>query len=217
MMGECKFVRDRFLQYEEGLLLNRERELVQRHLAACPVCKSMIDDMRAVQATLNALPDVAPGEAYWTGFASKLRRRLDLGSQPEPRLLRLPIKAVAAAVMLIAVFAAGFVLGERRGPNEQEISAMVDARVQAAMKQIPVPQTTPVVQPAYLSRGGDDDEHPIRRIRDMVARYLKDRVPGADEDFVSEDMIRYFVTKMSEKHPLLQNKFKYVQVSDEDQ
>lgn len=214
MMGECKFVRDRFLQYEEGLLLNRERELAQRHLAACPVCKSMIDDIRAVQATLNALPDVAPGETYWTGFASKLRRRLDLGSQPEPRLLRFPIKAVAAAVMLIAVFAAGFVLGERRGPNEQEISALVDARLQAAMKQIPVPRTPPLVQPAHPSR--DADERPIRRIRDMVARYLKDRVPGADEDFVSEDMIRYFVARMSEKHPLLQNKFKYVQVSNED-
>lgn len=213
MMGECKFVRDRFLPYEEGLLLNRERELVQRHLAACPGCRSMLGDLRAVQATLRALPDVAPGEAYWSGFALKLRRRLDLGTPSGPRLLRAPVRAVMAAAALIAVFAAGFVLGGRRAPDEQQISAIVDARVQAAMRQAAAVPARPAVQPAHSS---DDEERPIRRLRDLVARYLRDRVPGADEDFVSEDMIRYFVTKVSEKHPLLQNKFRYVQVSDED-
>lgn len=94
----------------DGALAAREAALLEEHLAACPLCRSLADAERAVHHRLHALP---PPDLPF-GLESRLRARLErVRSRRSTRLLRLALPVAAAlALVLWARGLPGFVAWE---------------------------------------------------------------------------------------------------------
>lgn len=83
--------------YLDGELAAPERVRVQGHLGECVECSRRMEELAAVDEIARALPAEAP-EAYFDGFASRVRARLS----PRPRASswRLPVWTLAVAAGL---------------------------------------------------------------------------------------------------------------------
>ena len=55
------------------------RERVERHLAACASCRSLVQDLRTIRQGAAALPAHGPGPKVWARIESELQAR-----QPAP-------------------------------------------------------------------------------------------------------------------------------------
>lgn len=98
---------DRLSEYIDDELAPRERSALEAHLAGCPECAGIVEDLRAVAARAAALPDTPPGVDLWPGIEARLEG--DVGvrviSLPERRhrfSFTLP-QLAAAGVALVAV------------------------------------------------------------------------------------------------------------------
>lgn len=97
-------------------------ESVMHHVAGCAECRGLVAEVRALDQVLReeATPD--PGNAYWKSFGSRLRDRLDAGTQrvyrPEPvsvwRWRRARLWVPAVGVAMLAVFIGRELIEDRR-------------------------------------------------------------------------------------------------------
>jgi hypothetical protein len=68
----CEKIQERFADYLTGDLNAESRHEVQDHIAACPACRTEIEDLTAMWAKLGVLPEEQPSGALRHGFYSML-------------------------------------------------------------------------------------------------------------------------------------------------
>ena len=74
---------------------------MEEHLAACPGCRELLEDLRASQAVVKQLGSESVDPALLASVRSGVLARID---QPSPWLWRRWTAALAAALALIAMF-----------------------------------------------------------------------------------------------------------------
>jgi len=107
------------LDYLNGALSDKERNLIKEHLAACPACRREIDELRETAAAVSALtPPAVP--AAWTAAAKdrlRAKRPAPIAAGPSRpisarrRTSVLQYALVTASVTTVLTLLIGLVLG----------------------------------------------------------------------------------------------------------
>jgi hypothetical protein len=71
---------DRLSEYLDGELGPEARAAAERHLAGCPDCAGVLEELRAVVAEARTLPDAAPARDLWPGIQARLAPRAEAGA-----------------------------------------------------------------------------------------------------------------------------------------
>ena len=87
-----------------------QREL-DEHLAACPACRAVLEDLRDIRRVAGKLPDYTPRPEVWSGIARRLET--ELASRPRPYWTGARVALAMAATLLVAVASSVWLL---RGP-----------------------------------------------------------------------------------------------------
>jgi hypothetical protein len=137
---------DRLSEYLDGSLSPSERRGIEEHLAGCPACGTVLEDLRDVVGRARGLREfdaaIGLGSDLWPGIEARIRdlpaaAPRPLGSPPRrswapPRFsLSLP-QLAAAAVALVAISAGGFwAAGDLFGRGDASGRASRSGRVSA--------------------------------------------------------------------------------------
>jgi hypothetical protein len=116
------------LAFIEGELTQKKDEKVARHVAACPVCASVMRSLRQTLRVIQSIDVSAPSPAFWQEFGTALHqriRRADTVSHGRYgqgwerfRLPRPVLAAVAVSLLLVCSlpFLSGY-MGQQRMPR----------------------------------------------------------------------------------------------------
>ena len=150
----CVKMESRILAYMDGRLKDSEQAEMEKHLAACPVCRVRANEFRSVSDLLGELPMVEPTPAFDVRVrarvaAEPVKLRWWAWMRPSPRI------AFAASMLLLATLWIGYrreaVAPLPISPEEasaglmQDISVMEDHDTLAnfePLKALPAPVDT---------------------------------------------------------------------------
>jgi len=113
----------------DGELPPEERARVEAHLETCPECRQLLEELRALDTQLAALPGVAASPDFDARLGKRIRRPRILTFRPTMR-----IAWAAAAVVLVAV-GLGLFLSARpdvRPPGQIAYEANLELLVDSA-------------------------------------------------------------------------------------
>ena len=102
----------------DGTLESHEHEDCEAHLAECGSCRRVLEELRAVVASAQALTDRSPSRDLWPGIAAALQAPIEGESAPHGQVIALPTatqapvrrawstpQLAAAAIVLMALSA----------------------------------------------------------------------------------------------------------------
>ena len=103
----CVKMESRILAYMDGRLKDSEQAEMEKHLAACPVCRVRANEFRSVSDLLGELPMVEPTPAFDVRVrarvaAEPVKLRWWAWMRPSPRI------AFAASMLLLATLWIGY-------------------------------------------------------------------------------------------------------------
>ena len=87
----------------EGALSGEELRELEAHLAACPACRKLAEDLRKLRGLLRSLPEVPPG----TEFARTVFSRIDREEIERARRRTFYLKVSSLAALFLLVVTAG--------------------------------------------------------------------------------------------------------------
>jgi len=98
---------DRLSEYLDDELTSEERAEIEAHLRGCGACRSVLEELRAVQARAAALPARAPDADLWPGIEARLGSRTSVMPFRQRAARRFSftvpqLVAAAAALMLVS-------------------------------------------------------------------------------------------------------------------
>ncbi|NTW67507.1 MAG: hypothetical protein HGB21_14565 [Nitrospirae bacterium] len=99
MKKECEHTRSLLPRYLKGHLFLPQQKRVERHLAACEVCRSKLDSLRQIDETQQILTHLSPPE----GMAGRLKQRVSRLSGIT-RIFFRPLWLLAVAAISVAVY-----------------------------------------------------------------------------------------------------------------
>jgi anti-sigma factor ChrR (cupin superfamily) len=103
----CVKMESRILAYMDGRLKDSERAEMEKHLAACPVCRVRANEFRSVNDLLGELPMVEPTPAFDVRVRARMaaepvKQGWWAWMRPSPRI------AFAASMLLLAMLWIGY-------------------------------------------------------------------------------------------------------------
>ena len=106
-MMSCTKMESRILAYVDGRLKENERGDVEKHLAACTVCRVRANEFRSVNDLLGELPMIVPSPAFDVRVrarvaAEPVKQNWWAWMWPSPRI------AFAASMLLLAMLWVGY-------------------------------------------------------------------------------------------------------------
>lgn len=97
---------DRLSEYVDGEITGEERTLLEAHLATCPSCPGVLDDLRGVVECARALPADAPAGDLWPAIEARIAAYARDARPAVPR----PARRRGPALSWPQLAAAGFAL-----------------------------------------------------------------------------------------------------------
>lgn len=157
----CDAFDARLSDYLEGTLSAAEREMMDRHAAACARCAGLRGDLEEIRSEAAALPDLAPARDLWAGIAERI----------EPPVIALPTRetrprrwsaswlAAAAAALVLATAGVTYTLTMHHLAHVEDGTqvAAVPARPDSGASTVHAPDSTPattVSRPESTAGGG---------------------------------------------------------------
>jgi hypothetical protein len=116
----CRKARKQISRSVDGDLSARQKARLERHLAGCPDCRGLRDDLSRIVAGSAALPTPEPADRVWTNIRASLVRENAARTVVVPRrpLIALgwpSLRYAGVAAVAIVLVAAGIVMGRRLG------------------------------------------------------------------------------------------------------
>jgi hypothetical protein len=138
--------------YLDGMLSEQESRRLEAHLAQCQACR---DELAELRATIQALAELPLVKAPRSFALTAAPRRIE-APRPASRRLELGLGlATAVAAFVLAIVAAGDLLGVPGGGEGEQPTAL-QMRSLAAATETEVPkQRTPEVQPSQPTVEGE--------------------------------------------------------------
>ncbi|MHB8846749.1 MAG: anti-sigma factor family protein, partial [Nitrospirota bacterium] len=141
MKKECDYTRRMLPRYLKGNLFLPQQKRVERHLAACAVCRSQSDALRRISETREFLQYLAPEE----GLAGRVKAGASLLVRARTLFFR-PLW-LAAIVIAIVVVNAYVIMPLLHDPDLEKLDAGPAVPPAAAVKSEPVTAPTPTPPP----------------------------------------------------------------------
>jgi hypothetical protein len=112
----CDIARDRINELVDGGLDRAARTELDAHLATCPACAALAEDLEVVRRASRSLPVIDPPERVWTAISR------ELAAQPPTAVGRsrewVKVTLAIAAVLLAAIAITVIVRRGRTAPSE---------------------------------------------------------------------------------------------------
>jgi len=93
--------------YLDGELRERERQKIEDHLKICSSCAQEYEELNQLVAVVKSIDDERLPPEFWTKLVKRLEREKARSPNIFSRILRHPIPAIAAVILLIAI---GFII-----------------------------------------------------------------------------------------------------------
>lgn len=74
-MKNCNSFKKMFSEYIDNILSNDNRDRLEAHLASCPECRSSLDQMQRIKASLHSLAEIRTSEAFDAVMHARLVRQ----------------------------------------------------------------------------------------------------------------------------------------------
>ncbi len=126
-------------EFLDGGLDARARGEIEAHLAGCPECSALLDDLRAITVEAAALESRAPETDLWPGIAERIGATPSVVVLPARRAWRfdLSLPQLAAAAAVVAVLSGGGVWWTMRRPVSLAPVAAPTLSARAAVQATP--------------------------------------------------------------------------------
>ncbi|MCI0436447.1 MAG: zf-HC2 domain-containing protein [Gemmatimonadetes bacterium] len=171
---------DRLSEYVDGDLSADETAALEAHLETCDVCRTLIDELRAVVMTARALPDLPPPTDLWDGILRRIRGAgpvvVAFPNPPARRRVALSLPQLAAAAIAIMMVSGGSVwlaLRATTPANDPVVSAAAPA------PDAPVVQTVAAVEENY--------DAAIRELQILLTA-MRDRIDPATVQVIERNL-----------------------------
>jgi hypothetical protein len=142
---------DRLSDYIDGELDPRQHSEVAAHLAQCPACREVANDLRAVAARAASLPDMAPQGDLWAGVSDRIgveSRRVTAFTPRGGRRFSFTLPQLAAAGLALMALSGSMVWLVKTGDPRADFPP-VDAV--ASLDPSPAASGTPAVAPVMFA------------------------------------------------------------------
>lgn len=137
---------DRLSEYLDGDLPAEERAEAEAHLASCPRCASVLEELEEVVRRAESLESGPPPRDLWPEIEEEIRQEdsvIELGprrrarspsARPDPRRVRLTVPQLAVAALALVLVSGGgawLLRGGLETPGEDAVGAPASAAVPA--------------------------------------------------------------------------------------
>jgi hypothetical protein len=102
-MTHCDDFRAAIDALVDGTLSGEERSALDRHLAACPSCASLAEDLLVIRRAARSLPAIDPPEPAWRRLAASVAAPAPVAAPARTWRQRVAVPLAIAAVLLAAV------------------------------------------------------------------------------------------------------------------
>src|SRR5262245_7752294 len=93
---------DRIQELVDGTLAGLRRSELEQHLAQCPSCRALKEDLERIRDAAAALPALAPPDGAWLQIAGRLRQEGRIREAARERVSRSrPYAWLAIAATLV--------------------------------------------------------------------------------------------------------------------
>ena len=174
---------DRLSEYVDGELDTSTARALETHLAGCPDCRAIAEDLRSVSARARALPVVPPPSDLWQGIESRIHESGIVPLRPKTRHTGLFVSwpRLAAAGLLLGLVSGGAVYAVTRLQSRPEVIAT-----------IPVgPATgTPATGPTELQVGAQVTQSTARAVADLEMILASEKLDSATVRILTLNLAR---------------------------
>jgi len=127
----CGKARKEISRSVDGELSPRRFERLERHLARCPECRELREDMKRIAGRTAALETPEPSDRVWENIRARLAERAERPVAVGARLDRRPlfgmglpaVRYAGVTALAVVLVAAGIVGGRRLGRDEASAAA----------------------------------------------------------------------------------------------
>jgi hypothetical protein len=139
MKKECEHTRNLLPRYLRGHLFKLQQKRIERHLAACVVCRSEFDSLKRIDETQRFLKDINPPE----GVAARVKEGVS-GLAAVRKLIFRPLWLIIIAAVIAASYV--YVINPLlHDPDIEKLDAGIPAPPPVTAESVPRTQPTPTV------------------------------------------------------------------------
>ena len=157
----CNEIENRLPAHLEHLLSPEEKETIEGHLASCPRCSRVCEDLRKTQGLVQVLPEVEPPPFFEQRIMSGVREEAAqkqgiLRKLFYPLYIKVPLQAFAT--LLVAVLAFSIyrtVIPELKDLAPPAITAPEPAKDRATAESVAAPGAPAAVTPVMKAPARD--------------------------------------------------------------
>ena len=156
----CRKAETLLLKSIDGRLDERGRELLAKHLEACPACRKAEKEYRSMLGLLKDSRDVAPLPRFWERLEPRLREETEL----VPLLFweRWSLRAIPVFLMLV-VLLGGFLFFSPRAREMSQATLLLENRDPVSETRALFEADKPETRTMMLMFASLDDKAPLRR------------------------------------------------------
>jgi anti-sigma factor RsiW len=149
-MSACEQLDTLLSDWIDGTLPPERRSTVDAHLAACPDCRALADDLTAIARDAAALPPIQPSRDLWAGIAQRIEAPVvPLGVTGERAIAhrRLYVSrrwlSAAAAALVVGSVGATYAVMRATAPSAPGAPVVAAAPAPTAVPAVVVPSSAP--------------------------------------------------------------------------
>jgi hypothetical protein len=140
----CQEIEDQLSAYVDGELSPQEIRVVEVHLADCPRCASILEELRAMVRSAGSLPSLKAPDGLRDRILEQVRAE---GAPVAPRVrpfwFRIGAVSAAAGLLLVASLYVGGVFGGRQARRGEETARLYRRAPEAQTTGAPEPSEQP--------------------------------------------------------------------------
>jgi hypothetical protein len=172
----CAKHRDRLSDYIDGLLSERERLELERHLRECRSCRTICEDLIVICRLSRELPDYEPSPRLWERIAAAIAA--ETAPSTKVRRFRMRPAFAMAAALMIAVLAGALLRFRPLGPESQEASLPAAAQWNVLSPSLLEIQPTGLI----LAHKPTIDREIVEQRIEALERHIRQRRPLWDAE-----------------------------------
>lgn len=130
---------DRLSEYLDGDLNPDEQRRLEEHLGSCDSCRTVLQELRAVVARAEGLPDREPGADLWPAVSAAMAesKLVSLEARkPRARRFSFSLPQLVAAAAALAIVTAGVMYLAIRGPVRSVAETTGNVTAPAAVTRV---------------------------------------------------------------------------------
>ncbi len=135
MNQTCKMVREQLSSYIDGVLDEREREIVEEHVATCDACRSEFEFLKAISQVTQSLPKLSVRSGLHDEIMAGVK--LTAGQMKEPKKKRYSFFKTVSGFAVAAAVVAFSVISLNSLPGHPELTPEVVTKSTQSAPQIP--------------------------------------------------------------------------------